>query len=405
MKVTLVGVGPGAPESMTCAARAALEGADAIIGAERLLARLPAGCSAKTLALAVPEKVAAAVRANPEWRTVCVALSGDVGFYSGAKRLLELLPEYEMELVCGVSSPQYFAARLRRPWQSFHLVSAHGVACDVLAEVLNHRETLFLTGNDTTPASIIAELRRAGLDDAVVSVGENLSSADERIICGTAAQLDGQSFASLSVALVENDKTFCFDVPSSGIADEAFQRGKAPMTKREVRAVALSLLRPHVGAVLYDVGAGTGSVAVEMALTARRGRVYAIERDEENCGLIRVNRERFGVYNMDVVFGEAPGALDGLPVPDAVFIGGSKGKMREVFAAVLDRNAEARIVVSAVTLESLSGAMNAMRAFGLRDVEAVQVAATRIVERGEYHMMNAQNPVFLVAGGGRHAAH
>ena len=401
MNITLVGIGAGAPGTLTREARDALARAGVVIGAERILADLPADVCAEKIALALPEKVAAAVAAHPEWSEVCVALSGDVGFYSGAKRLLELLTAHSPGLIPGISSPQYFAARLRRPWQDFRLVSAHGVGCDILAEVLNHPAVFFLTGGDTTPAGIASALRDAGLGGARVSVGENLSYPDERITSGTAAELaDGRAFAPLSVVLVENGRTFARDIVSPGIADDEFIRGKTPMTKREVRVVALSLLRLKADDVVYDIGAGTGSVSVEAALLARRGRVHAVEENPDAFSLIGENREKFGTFNLLPTLGPAPEALHPLPPPDAVFIGGSRGRMRDIVQAVLRKNPRARLVVSAIALETLSAAMEALGDLSVPGIEVVQVAAAATAVRGGYHMLEARNPVFLIGGGG-----
>lgn len=399
MRIRLVGVGMGASPVMTGEAREAFASAGVIIGPRRILDGL-AGYAAELVALAAPDKVAAAVLAHPEWKDVCIALSGDVGFYSGARQLLQLLGQYEPELICGVSTPQYFAARLRCPWQDFHLVSAHGVRCDALAEVLNHPEVMFLTGGETAPGDIIGTLVEAGIGEAWVAVGENLSYPNERVVCGSAAELEGRAFESLSVVLVRNDKTFTRDWRCPGIDDDAFTRGKAPMTKREVRAVALSLLNPKPDAILYDVGAGTGSVAVEMALAARRGRVFAVERDPDSCRLVDANRHVFGVYNMRTVWGDAPEALAPLPPPDAAFIGGSKGRLADIVAALRAKNPDVRLVVSAIALETLSAALAAFRDLEIPDVNVCQVAANRAVARGGLHMLEARNPVFLVSGGG-----
>ena len=192
MNIALVGVGMGTPAAMTVEARDAIAAADAVIGSERLLTGLSGLWSDRkiiTLALAHPEAIANAVGARPEWRSMCVLLSGDVGFHSGAKRLVELLSGHELRLVPGVSAPQYFAARLRRPWQDFRLVSAHGVACDIVAEALNHPAVLFLTGGAATPRRIAMTLCDAGLGEAAMTVGENLSGPDERITNADAARV------------------------------------------------------------------------------------------------------------------------------------------------------------------------------------------------------------------------
>lgn len=403
MKVILVGMGMGAPGLLTRDAHDALTRADVVIGAERLVAGLPAEYAGARVVETRPERIADLLTSYPSDSLVCVALSGDVGFYSGARRLLAFLHEYETEILCGVSTPQYLAARLGRPWQGFRLVSAHGVDCDVLAEVLNHPETLFLTGGAVTAGDIVERLCLSGLEGARVTVGENLSYPDERIVTDTAARLLGRAFADLSAVLVENNHRFVREAVVPGIEDEAFIRGDAPMTKREVRTLALSLLRLRSDDIVYDVGSGTGSVAVEAALLARRGRVFAVERKPDAVRLIEANKERFAVGNLFPVTGTAPEALAGLPPSDAVFIGGGGNTVRDIITTVKELNAEVRVVASAITLETVTLALDAMRDLGLAKVEAVQMAASRIVRRGERHMLTALNPIFLVSGGGKNA--
>lgn len=169
------------------------------------------------------------------------------------------------------------------------------------------------------------------------------------------------------------------------------------MTKQEVRAAALAKLAVQPGDTLWDVGAGTGSVSVEMALAAPRGHVYAVECDPEACGLIRQNRERFHACNLTLVEGRAPAALADLPAPDAVFIGGTKGGMEAVVDTVLARNPNARICISAIALETLSAAVAALTAHGL-DAEVTQIAVSRTRPAGRLHLLMANNPIFLITG-------
>ena len=283
MEITLVAMGMGGAGTLTLEAVAALRGAHAVTGAERLLAALPEGCTDERHALVAADDICALLNAHPEWERVCVAFSGDVGFYSGAAALRQKLAGRDVKSVCGISTVQYFAARLGRAWQDFCLASLHGRGCDVLPLVLNHPSVLFLTDAAHGAPSLCQTLLEAGLEDARVTVGENLGAQNERVTAGSASELAGRDFAPLHVALVENGRTFCRPFATQGIPDEAFLRGDAPMTKQEVRAVALAKLGVAQGDTLYDVGAGTGSVAVEMALQARHGRVYAIEGDEADA--------------------------------------------------------------------------------------------------------------------------
>lgn len=167
------------------------------------------------------------------------------------------------------------------------------------------------------------------------------------------------------------------------------------MTKREVRCCALSRLELTADAVCWDVGAGTGSVAVEMALLARRGKVFAIERNESALALLAENRRKFHVSNLEIVPGRAPEACRELPAPSHVFIGGSAGGLREIISLVLEKNPAARLVMTAVTLESAAEMTGIMKEFAFTETDAVCLNAARSRTAGPYHLMTAQNPVYL----------
>ena len=243
--------------------------------------------------------------------------------------------------------------------------------------------------------TLCAALTAAGLGDAHALVGENLGTPDEKIHFGTAQELAGQTFAPLSVLLVEHAVHPKRRTP--GLPDEAFIRGEVPMTKQEVRAAALAKLAVRPADTLWDVGAGTGSVSVELALAAPQGHVYAVECEPDACALIRRNRERFAAWNLSLIEGRAPAALEALPAPDAVFIGGTKGSMAAVVDTVLAKNANARICIAAIALESLSAAIAALTAHGL-SAEVTQLAVSRTRPAGTLHLLTANNPIFLITG-------
>ena len=394
MRVTLIGLGCGTWKGVTQEAREALEQAEAVIGAERLLEGLPDIPGQKRFAAVKTADILALAERGDASR-LCVVFSGDTGFYSGAKALLPKLRErgIDCRVLAGVSSVQLLAARIGAAWQDWALCSAHGTDCDPVTAVMRGKPAFFLTGGAQTPASLCRALADAGLGALDATVGERLSYPDERILRATAAELADMAFAPLSVLLVEAaPKPY---EGTNGIADGAFLRGEVPMTKQEVRAAALAKLAVRPDDTVWDVGAGTGSVSVELALAAREGRAYAVERSAEACALIRRNREKFGAWNLSLVEGEAPGALADLPAPDAVFIGGTKGGMEEIVDAVLRKNPDARLCITAIALETLSAAVAALTARGL-EAEVTQLAVSRAKPAGGLHLLMANNPTFLV---------
>ncbi len=407
MSVTLAGTGCGDLGTMTVEVRQALQEADLIIGAERLLEGLPADCAGKRVPAIYAAEICSLIQETvnhpesaqkqAEEPRICVAYSGDSGFYSGTRSLLPLLEEagIQARVMPGISSIQVLSARLGRPWQDWRLVSAHGTDCDAVTAVMGAQPVFFLTGGKLTPAELCGQLKEAGLGDLQVSVGERLTYEDERILTGSAAEFAEKSFAPLSVMLAE-PASWSGDL-TPGIDDSEFIRGQVPMTKQDVRAAVLGHLQIRRTDRVWDVGAGTGSVSVEMAMKASAGRVWAVERGSEGCDLIRQNREKFGVWNLIPVEGAAPEALADLPAPDRVFIGGSSGNLTEIIHAALEKNPDARICVSAIVLETLQEAVTAMDAAGL-DPEITHVSVSTARKLGAKHMMMAGNPIYIITG-------
>lgn len=245
-------------------------------------------------------------------------------------------------------------------------------------------------------AALCQRLTGAGLGQVRVSVGERLSYPDERITRGTAAELAERTFDKLSVALLENPSPDA--VVTHGLPDERFQRSLAPghvvpMTKSEVRSVCLSKLQLTADAVCWDVGAGTGSVAIEMALQAARGSVWAIEREADALTLLEQNRAAFGAENLRLVSGSAPEACRELPAPTHAFLGGTGGQVREILQLLLEKNPHVRIVATAVTLESAAALTACMREFEFSECVSLSIAKARAA--GPYHLMAGQNPIYI----------
>lgn len=397
-KVYLVGVGMGNPDTLTVEAQRAIEESLVLVGAPRLLEPYN---GKKTCVPCIAAAEIAAFLQGQESGPAAVLLSGDVGFYSGAKSLWPLLEDYEVATIPGISSLVYFCARLKTSWQDVHLVSAHGRAVNAAGEVQSHAKTFLLTGGQTKVRDICKSIAAWGMDWVTVSVGERLSYPEERIVTGKASELAGMDFDDLAVLLCENPDPVFRGFSNPGIPDETFLRGETPMTKEEVRTVSLSKLRLCSHHVLWDVGAGTGSVSVEGGLSLPAGRVYAVEKKDGALDLLAKNKERFGVTNLHIVQGTAPKALMDLPAPDRVFLGGTSGDMEGILRIVFEKNPTARVVVNAVTLETLAESVRCFQALGITGIDVAQIAVTKTRDVGRYHMMNAQNPVWIISGEGR----
>ena len=352
-----------------------------------------------------PGDIAAFIREHRECRRFAVVMSGDTGFFSGTKKLLPLLEDCDTAVLPGLSSLSYLCARLKTSYEDVRTVSLHGRQHNIVPEVRANDRLFTLVGGERGMNDLCRALAEGGLGDVCVSVGQRLGYPEERVIRGTAAELAEGVFDPLCAALIENPHPDAVVTP--GLPDEVFLRSGegspvVPMTKSEVRAVCLSKLRLTERSVCWDIGAGTGSVSVEMALQAKQGLVCAVERREDAAALLEQNRERFALENLRVVCGSAPEACAGLPAPTHAFIGGSAGNMREIVALLLAGNPRVRIVATAVSLESIAELTDCLTAFPFAETEVVSLQVARDRRAGGYHLMSGQNPIYIftMQGGG-----
>lgn len=393
--ITLLGIGMGSRENMTLEGIHACEKADVLVGAERMLKSLE-GFRKPVFSSFQAEDIRSFIETHPQYSKIVIALSGDSGFYSGATRLVEVLQDYETQVLPGISSVAYLCARLKKSWQDVKCVSIHGRYENLIAAVKANERVFSLLGGKSGVPELCRKLLDYGLGEVVLHFGERLSYAEERIVTGRPAELAAEEFSEPCAVLIENKAARDFAV-THGLPDENFIRGRVPMTKEEVRSISLSKLRLTRTAVAYDIGAGTGSVAVEMALQAAEGMVYAVEKNPQAVCLLRENRKKFGAENLIIIEGEAPQVMEELPLPTHAFIGGSSGNLRKILEMLLGKNPALCIVINAVTLETLAEATACLKELCVTGVEVVQISVSKAQEVGSYHLMQGQNPVFVIS--------
>lgn len=397
-EISLVGIGMGNTGTVTEEAKKVIEEAELIIGAERMLeaaAKVRNSGGYQSYCAYNPKEIAEYIKNHKEYEKIAIVLSGDVGFYSGAKKLMEQL-SFHGKLIPGISSLPYFASKLKIPWEDIKCASLHGKQDNILYYVQKYERVFILLGEKKQLSELCETLISYGLGEVKVWLGERLGYEEEKISCERAKALVGIETESLSVCLIEykgEEKGKSKRSVTYGIVDQEFIRDKVPMTKEEVRCIILSKLGLWEDGILYDVGAGTGSVSVEAGRILSRGRVYAAEKNPQAISLIYENCKKFQVSNVTPLEGSAPEVLEDVEAPTHVFIGGSSGNLKEIIGSVQKKNPNARVVISAVSMETVSEAFEVCTKLNPKDLDIVTISISKSKELGDYHMMMGQNPV------------
>ncbi|WP_068171558.1 bifunctional cobalt-precorrin-7 (C(5))-methyltransferase/cobalt-precorrin-6B (C(15))-methyltransferase [Hydrogenophaga taeniospiralis] len=423
-KCRIVGVLDDGVASLGATALRHLQQADLVIGAARTLqllaGQMAPGAEQRDLGGAlsqVPEWIRAA---QAEHRRVVVLATGDplchgIAAYLGSRLCIEVI-----EVVPNVSTLQLACARLGLPWQDMRFASVHSKDAGdwvpgsppghglyaLLRDIRQHDRLAVLTSPHNTPDRIARMLMAEGLaDDFQMAVAERLCQPEERIVSGmaisAAAQMD---FADPNVVLLWRSRLRAPQV-LLGLPDASFEQRhpeKGLITKHEVRAVSLARLQLRADSVVWDIGAGSGSVGLEAARLCRNGHVYAIEKNADDAAIVQRNRLAMGISNHTLLHGKAPEGLQDWADPDAVFVGGSGGELAELIALILKRlQPKGWLVMNFVTIENLAAAVDTLKALGA-SWDVLQLQASRSKPILHMHRMAAENPVWIVcaqAGG------
>ena len=444
LQITLAGIGMGAETLLTEEVRNRIAEADYVFGAKRMVESVKKLCkqNAKTYNCYLSKDIIPLIENIQENSAKIVILfSGDTGFYSGCEKLYNELCKHKgmgkAEVLPGISSLSVLSARTGISWQDAKILSTHGVEpalwkSRLLDAAKHEKKTFFLTSGVADVEEIgnllSSEFAKEEWKNLKIYLGYQLSYPQEWVRCLTVDELcklmnrdhnDGWQ-DSLQNSLQENPQDRLQDQlqdkPEEGLyagmlineqpkkhrltpgyPDDVFIRGQVPMTKEEVRSVSICKLHLTEDAVVYDIGSGTGSVSVEIAALSPRMQVYAMEVNGEAVSLLEENCEQFGLHNVNCIQTKAPDGLEDLPVATHAFIGGSKGNLREILWTLYRKNNHMRIVVNAVSMETICQMQELLKELPVEQEEILQLSVTKTKQLGGYHMLQAANPVYIYA--------
>lgn len=405
-KVYIIGVGNDGLSGLTGRARELVLGADIVLGSDHALDLLPEVPVARRRLASNLTELMHLIDQHAGRRLVLV-VTGDPLFYGISRYLSDKLGKDRFEVLPHVSTMQLAFARVKESWEEAYLSN---LATHPLEEVIDRIRTAETAGLFTTPevdpARVARELLAAGIDYFRAYVCENLGSPDERVTQGELADVAAMEFAPLNVLILVRKP----DRPDRqrglsrlrrfGNPDDVFAQTRPRsnlLTQAEVRAIGLAQLDVRPGDIVWDIGAGSGSVSLEAAQLAAPGIVYAIEQDVANYHLIVVNAQTFGVTNVKPIHGTAPAVFTGLPAPDAVFVGGTGGEVARLLEAVYDAlKPGGRMVVNVATLEAISAVSNVLKRL-TKPVEVLLIQVSRGIDQMESLRFEAINPTFLLS--------
>jgi precorrin-6Y C5,15-methyltransferase (decarboxylating) len=408
-RIHIIGIGSDGLAGLTARARELLVGAQVVFGAESVLDQLPELKAERVRIGSDLQEVIAALNAHSGNRRIAIVAGGDPLFYGVARYLCDRMGKERFEVLPHVSTMQLAFARIKESWEEAYLTNLQTHPLETVLDRVRTAEVVGLfTSEEEGPAEIAQVLLARGLDYFKAFVCENLGAPDERVTQGDLADIQEMEFAPLNVVILKR-KSGRPDLPARsgrtrrfGNPDDVFAQSRPKsglITQSEVRAIALAEMAIDEGAVVWDVGAGSGSVAIEAARLSDPGMVFAIEQDAVDYHLILANAETLGVRNLKAVHGMAPGVFAGLPAPDAVFVGGTGREVGRMMEAIWHSlRPGGRLVVNVATLESLTATHEALKRLA-GSVGVMLVSVARGNEQFETLRFEAVNPTFLLSAG------
>jgi precorrin-6B C5,15-methyltransferase / cobalt-precorrin-6B C5,C15-methyltransferase len=395
--VHIIGLGMS-PEDLTPKALKVIEAAEVLAGGRRQLEYFASRGGER---IVLGKDLAAAFQAIREAaarQRVVVLASGDPNYYGIGRRLTEFLGPDQVVVHPNITAVQSACALLKISWEDAVVVSLHGRGKEKLTEVLGRADKIMMyTAGAETPGEVAKLLQASGLPGYKMGVLEDLGAESQKVTWLSPAEAAEQTFSPLNMVVLLREAGQELDSLHLGLPEAALAHEAGLITKAEVRAVVLAKLQLRPGQILWDVGAGCGSVGLEASLLLPGGRVIAVEQQPERVRQIRTNKSRFGVHNLEVVEGSAPDCLIDLPRPDRVFIGGGGRRLARILEVVQSRlRPRGRIVVTATLLTTLHTASDILQSQGWA-AEICQVQVSRSRNLGNSAYLQALNPVWIIA--------
>jgi precorrin-6Y C5,15-methyltransferase (decarboxylating) len=401
-KVTVVGIGLG-PEDLSETHRQAILAAEVLVGGKKQLAMFAGQTEATWTLGANPRATLEEVKKKAGGKKVVILASGDPLFFGIGKRALEVFGPEKVTFLPNLTALQKTFARLKLPWNQTRALSVHGRKATEFFAELGHPGTIAIyTDPENSPDRLAKLLREYGMNNRKVAVVEEIGSDGERCVETDLAEAEEMQFAPVNVMVLYPEEE---QQPAArlGLEDELFAKEKSLITKRESRALILAELQIEPQGVMWDVGAGSGSVGIEAVRLAPGLRVYAVEKDAARVEMIKKNVSRLGGFGVKAVLAEAPEALKDLPDPDRVFVGGSGGNLDDILEIVGKRlRPGGRAVVSVVTIETLARAKRiADKTKLVHEWLLLQVGRTVAIESDKKDALmrrfQPQTPIFLLS--------
>lgn len=430
--IYIIGLGIQGKSSLSQRALNIIENADLLVGGKRHLACFSEFKGKKVVIGSNLNEIVKIIKHDSRLVThdsqIVVLATGDPNFFGIADFLIRNLGKNKVEIIPNVSAMQEAFARIKENWNDARFLSLHGrrqgqgswvkghggnVLDNLISEMSYCNKVGIFTDPENTPSKIANALLNKGIKDYTAYVCEDLGTEKEKITQGTLSQITKKKFSPLNVMiLIRKQKhthalRFAAHDCSFGIPDSEFSHSKGMITKQEIRVISLSKLKLKNNSIVWDIGAGSGSLSIEAALFARNGMVFAVEKEKKRITHIEKNKKKFLAANLEIIKKNAPVGLKTLPSPDAVFIGGGGKDIGKILDICSKRiKPKGRIVVNAITIETLSSvaAFFKKRRWHM-EIISVNIAKTKPVpaclkqgDAANFNLFTACNPVFIIAG-------